>query len=36
MVCFKGIKSVKEPFSRCTWNVADQKNGMTPNAKYIQ
>ena len=30
------FETAKEPFLRCAWNVADQKNGMSPNARYIQ
>ena len=26
----------KEPYLRCAWTVADQKNRISPNARYIQ
>ena len=27
------FETAKEPFLRCAWNVADQKNGMSPKCK---
>ena len=30
------FETAKEPFPHCPWNVADQKGGMNPNARYTQ
>ena len=30
------FETAKEPFSRCSWNEPDQKNGMNTNARYTQ